>query len=327
MLWPESARVPAKRLLITRGLRGFADGVVSVALAGYLSELGYSPTQIGAIVTSTLLGSAALSLVTGLAGGGLDQRRLLLGASLLMAATGLGFAGVTAFWPLLVVAFVGTLNPSAGDVSVFLPIEQALLAGSVGARDRTQLFALYNLSGAFAGAIGALATGVPGWLALRAGSSLQLAYRATFITYSLVAVIAAVIYLGFPAAVRGELSPVAAAARPLAKSRKIVLQLAALFSLDSFGGGFVVQSLLALWLFRRFELSIEATGRVFFFTGLLAAGSQLVSSRLAARIGHIRTMVFTHLPANLCLMAAAFMPNAALAIGLLLCRMALAQMD
>jgi MFS family permease len=327
MLWPASAHAPAKRLLITRALRGFADGVVSVALAGYLSELGYAPTQIGAIVTSTLLGSAALSLVTGLVGSRFDQRRLLLGASLLMAATGLGFAGVTQFWPLLVVAFVGTLNPSAGDVSVFLPIEQALLAGSVTARERTQLFALYNLSGAFAGALGALATGVPAWLALRAGMSLQLAYRATFITYSLVAVIAAVIYLGFPAAIRGELSSIASSTRPLAKSRKIVLQLAGLFSLDSFGGGFVVQSLLALWLFRRFDLSIEATGRVFFFTGLLAAGSQLVSSRLAARIGHIRTMVFTHLPANLCLMAAAFMPNATLAIGLLLCRMALAQMD
>jgi MFS family permease len=314
-------------LLITRALRGFADGVVSVALAGYLSELGYTPTQIGAVVTSTLLGSAALSLLTGLFGGRFDQRRLLLGATLLMAATGLGFAGVTTFWPLLVVAFVGTLNPSAGDVSLFLPIEQALLASSISARDRTQLFALYNLSGAFAGALGALATGLPAWLALRAGLSLQVAYRATFILYSVVAVVAALIYLGFPAAIPRERETVAASARPLATSRKIVLQLAALFSLDSFGGGFVVQSLLALWLFRRFELSIAATGRVFFFTGLLAAGSQLLSSRLAARIGHIRTMVFTHLPANLCLMAAAFMPNATLAISLLLCRMALAQMD
>jgi predicted MFS family arabinose efflux permease len=157
--------------------------------------------------------------------------------------------------------------------------------------------------------------------------SLQVAYRATFILYSVVAVVAALIYLGFPAAIPRERETAAASARPLATSRKIVLQLAALFSLDSFGGGFVVQSLLALWLFRRFELSIAATGRVFFFTGLLAAGSQLLSSRLAARIGHIRTMVFTHLPANLCLMAAAFMPNATLAISLLLCRMALAQMD
>jgi MFS family permease len=327
MIWPDSAHAPAKRLLITRALRGFADGVVSVALAGYLSELGYTPTQIGALVTSTLLGSAALSLVVGLLGGRFDQRRLLLGASLLMAATGLGFAGVTAFWPLLLVAFVGTLNPSAGDVSVFLPVEQALLAGYINARDRTQLFALYNLSGTFAGALGALATGVPAWLTLRAGLSLQVAYRATFVTYSLVAVIAALVYVGLPAAVRGEPSSASPLTRPLAKSRAIVLRLAALFSLDSFGGGFVVQSLLALWLFRRFGLSVEATGRVFFATGLLAAGSQLLSSRLAARIGHIRTMVFTHLPANLCLMLAAFMPTAELAIGLLLLRMALAQMD
>jgi predicted MFS family arabinose efflux permease len=125
---------------------------------------------------------------------------------------------------------------------------------------------------------------------------------------------------------RGELGT-AAPTRGLPKSRGIVLKLAALFSLDSLGGGFVVNSLLALWLFRRFELSIEATGRVLFFTGILAAGSQLLSSRLAARIGHIRTMVFTHLPANLCLIAAGFMPNVTLAVGFLLCRMALAQMD
>lgn len=318
--------LPARRLLVTRALRGFADGVVSVALAGYLSELGYSPSQIGAVVTSTLLGSAALSLVAGFVGDRFDQRRLLLGASLLMAATGLGFAGVTAFWPLLVVAFVGTLNPSAGDVSAFLPIEQALLASLTNARDRTHVFALYNLGGAFAGALGALATGVPAWLALRAGLSLQLAYRATFLTYSLVAVAAAAIYVGLPAVQRAA-APAPASARPLAKSRGTVLRLAALFSLDSFGGGFVVQSLLALWLFRRFGLSIEETGRVFFATGVLAAGSQLVSSRLARRIGHIRTMVYTHLPANLCLIAAAFMPSAELAIGLLLARMALAQMD
>ncbi len=327
MFWPASAHPSARRLLITRAFRGFADGVVSVALAGYLSELGYSPTQIGAIVTATLLGSAVLSLFTGLVGDRIDPKRILLGASLLMAATGLGFAGVTAFWPLLVVAFVGTLNPSAGDVSVFLPTEQALLAGFSDARDRTQLFALYNLSGAFAGALGALATGVPAWLALRSGLSLQFAYRATFVGYSLVAILAASIYLGLPTAHRGPGTSTRSKAAPLARSRATVLKLAALFSLDSFGGGFVVQSLLALWLFRRFGLSLEATGGVFFGMGLLAAGSQLVSSRLAARIGHVNTMVFTHLPANVFLILAAFMPTAELAITCLLARMALAQMD
>jgi MFS family permease len=325
MFWPPTARPAARRLLLTRGLRGFADGAVSVVLASYLSGLGFSAIEIGAIVTSTLLGSALLTLLTGLIGDRYDPRRLLLAATLLMAATGLGFAGVSDFWPLLIVAFVGTLNPSAGDVSVFLPTEQALLSGLVGARDRMQLFALYNLSGALAGALGALCAAVPVWIARSAQASLLSAQRATFVGYGLVGVLIALLYLGLPPAAASGGTP--RLGGPLAQSRATVLKLAALFSLDSFGGGFVVQSLLALWLYRRFGLSIEATGSVFFGMGLLAAGSQLVSVRLAARIGHIRTMVFTHLPANIFLMLAAFMPSAAWAIGLLLARMALAQMD
>jgi MFS family permease len=321
-IWPASATADARRLLVTRALRGFADGVVSVMLASYLSLLGFRAIEIGALITATLLGSATLTLLVGWAGDRIEPRRLLLGATLLMAATGLGFAGVTAFWPLLVIAFVGTLNPSAGDVSVFLPTEQAILAGTVKAPDRTLAFALYNLSGTFAGALGALAAGAPVWLAHRAHWDLRAADRAAFVGYAVVALIAAVVYR--------RLSPSRAlkqTARPLATSRRVVFRLAALFSLDSLGGGFVVQSLLALWLFRRFGLSVQVTGTVFFATGLLAAGSQIVSACLAARIGHINTMVFTHLPANIFLILAAFMPTPGLAILFLLLRMALSQMD
>lgn len=320
--WPRNASPHAARLVVTRGLRGFADGVVSVALASYLTGLGFTPVEVGAIATATLLGSAALTLVCGLFGDRFDQRRVLLGAALLMAVTGFGFAASTSFWPMIAVAFVGTLNPSAGDVSVFLPTEQSLLAGFVDARDRTHVFAVYNLAGAFAGALGALATPIPTWIAAHAHVAERVGYQFTFAGYAVVAVVAAVVYLGLP-----QITVDRAPGRPLQKSRRTVLKLAALFSLDSFGGGFVVQSLLALWLFRRFGLSIEATGGVFFGMGVLAACSQLVSSRLAARIGHVRTMVFTHLPANVFLMLAAFMPTAPLAIGCLLARMALAQMD
>jgi predicted MFS family arabinose efflux permease len=325
MIWPATATDDARVLVLTRALRGLADGVVSVLLASYLSLLGFSPVQIGALITATLLGSAALTLGVGLFTSGLSRKRLLLGACLLMAATGLGFAGVTAFWPLLLVAFVGTLNPSAGDVSVFLPTEQAVLAGATAATDSTRLFALYNLAGTLGGALGALAAGFPVLAARHQGWDLQVAQRMTFLGYAGVALLCAALYRRLsPAA---ELPPAARPARPLASSRKIVLQLAALFSLDSLGGGFVVQSLLALWLFRRFGLSVEAAGTIFFFTGLLAAFSQLVSARLAARIGLINTMVFTHLPANLFLVAAAFMPSAPWAIAFLLLRMSLAQMD
>ena len=155
------------RVIVARSLRGFADGFVSVFLAIYLIALGFSPLQVGAIVTGTLLGSAALTLVVGLVAHRRELRVLLLAACALMIATGLGFMAATTFWVLMAVAVLGTLNPSAGDVSVFLPTEQAFLAGHVDDLDRPQLYALYNLGGAFAAAFGALVSGVPEWIAAR----------------------------------------------------------------------------------------------------------------------------------------------------------------
>jgi MFS family permease len=322
---PESATADAQRMLLARMLRGFADGCVSVLLVSYLAALGFSPLRIGAIVTSTLLGSAALTLVVGLYGHRWRRRQVLLGASLLMFATGLGFLGVTAFWPLMVVAFAGTLNPSAGDVSVFLPTEQAMLPDTVTARERTSLFARFALAASFAGALGALASGIPVLLAHREGWQLAGAERSGFVLYAAVAVAAAVLYGGLSEGV--ELNQQRAVRAPLAQSRRIVIHLSALFCLDSFGGGLTVQSLLILWLFRRFDLSIQTTGAIFFVAGLFSATSQLAAPGLAARIGLIRTMVYTHLPSNLLLILTALMPTAPLAIAtLLLCRL-LSQMD
>jgi MFS family permease len=324
-LLPRTCTRDAELLLVTRGLRGFADGCVSVLLASYLSALGYSPLQIGAIITGTLLGSAVLTLVAGLLGHRLSRRRVLVAASILMLLTGLGFTTVTVFWPLLIVAVVGTLNPSSGDVSVFLPTEQALLPDTVAAGERTALFARYTLAGAFGGSLGALVSGLPVVLAHREGWSLVAAQRSGFVLYGAVAVVVALLY--------SRLSPAVEAGRnegpraALASSRRIVLRLAALFSLDSWSGGLVVQSLLVLWLFRRFDLSVEAAGAIFFVAGLLAAVSQLASSWLASRIGLINTMVFTHLPSSVFLILAALMPVASLAVAFLLLRMALSQMD
>src|SRR5215831_14074673 len=166
---------------MTRAIRGLADGVVSVALAAYLTELGLGPFQVGAVVTGTLLGSAAVTLAVGLLGYRLSRRRILLGATALMAATGLGFAGLTAFWPLMVVAVAGTLNPSSGDVSLFLPTEQAALAHTVSGPARTMTFAWYNLAGSLAGAVGALASGVPAVVAGRAGVPLLRAQQGVFV--------------------------------------------------------------------------------------------------------------------------------------------------
>jgi MFS family permease len=323
-LLPPSANADARRLVAARALRGFADGFVSVLLAGYLTAIGYSPFQVGAIVTGTLLGSAAVTLAVGLASHRLNHRRVLLAASLLMLATGIGFAGVTAFWPLLVIAVVGTLNPSAGDVSLFLPTEQALLAETGDGRDRTALFAWYNLAGAFAGALGALGSAIPVTLAMRNHWNAVSAQRAGFVLYAAIAVLAALLYASLTP---GTAPAAAAPSAPLLQSRRVVLRLAALFSLDSFGGGFVVQSLLVLWLYRRFALSVETAGAVFFAAGLLGAISQLGSAWLAARIGHVRTMVYTHLPSNVLLVLTALMPTAPLAIAMLLLRTSISQMD
>src|SRR5438132_687542 len=248
-LLPESATADARRLLVTRAARGFADGIVSVLLASWLRQLGFTPFQIGAIVTATLLGSALVTLGVGLLGHRLRRRAVLLGAAGLMVATGLGFAGVTSFWPLLAIAFVGTVNPSAGDVTLFLPTEQAVLAETSDARDRTGLFAWYNLTGTFAGAAGALAAGFPDAAAHWFHVDVAQAERAGFLLYSVFGLVAAAAYARLSPAVEHDTS---APARPLSRSRGIVLKLSALFSLDSFGGGFVVQSLLVLWLFRRF---------------------------------------------------------------------------
>jgi MFS family permease len=249
---------------------------------------------------------------------------VLLSACGLMIATGFAFAQVTAFWPLLVVAFVGTINPSSGDVTLFLPTEQAVLAESSNPKDRVGLFAWYNVAGTIAGAVGALAAGLPGLAAQRLGVPLLSAERGVFFAYSAVGLVTAALYAGLSRAVEhGGSGP----GRPLSKSRRVVLELSALFSLDSFGGGFVVQSLLALYLFRRFALSLETAGAFFFVAGTLAAFSQIVSGRLAARIGHVRTMVYTHLPSNVFLFLAGLMPTAPLAIFFLLLRMALSSMD
>jgi MFS family permease len=312
-------------LLATRALRGFADGAVSLLLPSYLGGLGFSSFEIGAIVFGTLLGSAALTLLIGLLGDRLSRRSVLLGAAVLMFTTGLGFASIKSFWPLFFIAVIGTLNPSAGDVSLFLAVEQAALAETVVSRDLTAMFSRYNVAGALAGALGALASGLPPGFATHFGLSTLLAQRCGFFVYAGIAAIAAIVYRSLSSAAETNIERVPTP--PLAKSHQTVLKLAAVFSIDSLGGGFVVQSLLALWLFRRFNLSVEIAGSFFFVVGLLGAISQLASSWLAARIGRINTMVYTHVPSSALLILAPLMPGVNSTLICLLARYSISSMD
>jgi len=317
-----------RRVVAGRAIRGFADGFVSVLLAQYLTNLGFTPTQVGAVVTATLLGSAALTLGFGLMGHRAALRTLLVTAAVIMVATGIGFASTTWLWALLVLGFVGTLNPSAGDVSVFLPTEQALVAAQTDAPRRPHTFARYNLGAVLAGAVGALVSGLPARVARNQGWDVAVTQRWSFLLYATAGLVILGLYVGLRD--RRDPAPDLPHARPsraLATSRRTVLELSALFSLDSAGGGFVVTSLLVLWLHLRFDLSAGTTAIVFFAASLLAGCSQLLAPRLAARLGLVRTMVFTHLPASVFLVLAAFAPNGAVAVALLLCRALLSQID
>ncbi len=305
------------RLIAARGLRGFGDGLIAVSLSAYLSnQLGYSATRIGVVVTGMLLGSAVLTLATGTVASGISRRTLLRGGALVAITTGLVFATTTSFVLLLIAGVLGTINPTSGDVSVFQPIEQALLPDTTSTERRSSVFARYTFTGSFAAAAGALSVGLPsrfGWSA-----------RSVFFVYSCVAALGFVVYVSLSPKVEGSslVNPTA-----LRESKRIVYRLAALFSLDAFGGGFVPQSILALWLFRRFDFSLARAGIVFAGMGVLSAASGFAATRIEKRLGPIRTMSLTHMPAQVLLVAAALMPNGTAAVICLLGRSLLASMD
>ena len=321
---PPGVLPDARLLLWARGLRAFGDGYVSLLLPYYLALLGFGALEIGAIVTATLLGSGATTLTIGYIAHRYRQRHLLEIAALLMLATGIAFVSTSDFWPLLIIAAVGTINPSSGDLSVFGPLEHAMLTRTVDSEHRTALFARYTLTGALIGALGAQAAALPAlagdWLAI----DLKPAIQMMFVAYGVLGLVCFMLYRRLSPRVEPHKS---APNIPLGKSRRVVYTLAAVFSLDAFAGGFAVQSLLALWLFERFHLSVAAAATIFLWTGILSAFSQLAAARLARRFGLINTMVFTHLPSNLFLILVPLMPTLPLALLFLMLRSALSQMD
>ena len=308
----------------TKGLRSFGDGMMSVALAQYAVAIGFSGFEAGLVATSALVGTSLTTWLVGQYVERIGRRRLLIWAAFLAIATGLAYAASSSLAILLGVAFIGTVNPTSGDVSSFLPIEQAILAQESAARNRVAMFARFSVVGSLAAALGALASGSTVLLAHLPGVGTLGAIRLLFVLYSVLGV--ATLWLTVKLTPAAELVK---SERPtgLGPSRRKVYTLSALFATDAFAGALVVQSIIALYLLRKFELDPATTGAVFFGTGVLGAVSFMVSSRLSMRFGLVNTMVFTHLPSNAFLVGVAFAPNAATAIAFLMARSMLSQMD
>jgi MFS family permease len=319
-------------LFSTRALRLFAYGLTSVVLALHLAAAGLSQLQIGLLLSLTLWGDTAISLfLTARADRAGRRRTLLVGAGLMIGAA-VAFATTTSFWLLLLAATVGVLSPSGNEVGPFLAVEQAALSHELPAHRRTAVFAWYQLAGSLATAVGALAGGGLVQALQRAGLAPLSSYRAVSLGYGLCGAGLALLFLGLSPAVEvAERPPRAATARAaflgLHRSRRVVLELSALFSLDAFAGGFVVQSLVAWWLHARFGASPVALGAVFFGANVLAGFSALSAAAIARRIGLVNTMVATHLPSNVLLALVPLMPTLPLAAALLLLRFSISQMD
>jgi len=323
----------ARLLFATRFIRLFAYGALSVVLVLYLVGLGLSESDTGLLLTATLLGDTLVSLYLTTQADRLGRRRMLIAGAALMVAAGIAFAFTRQMWLLVVAGTIGVVSPSGQEVGPFLSIEQAALAQVVPGRARTDVFAWYTLAGAVATALGALAAGYA-TSALQASWAPVDSYRVVVVAYALIGVALAAIFSAASPAVEAGVSSTPAGDRPIVarlsgihRSRRVVLKLAALFSLDSFGGGFVVQSFAAYWFYLRFGVDPRTLGTLFFAANVFAGLSALVASRLAHRIGLVNTMVVTHLPSNVLLMLIPLMPTLRLASLMLLLRFSISQMD
>ncbi len=322
--------MPNIRLLFsTRIIRLFAYGFLSVALALYLAQVGLTEPEIGLLLTLTLVGDVPVTLWITTSADRIGRRRMLLLGAGLMVLAGLVFALTRNFVLLVVTAVIGVISPSGNEIGPFLSIEQAGLTQLIAGRERTKVFAWYNLVGSFATALGALASG--GLVQVLHGGGLPLleSYRVVMIGYALLGLVLLVLFSFLSPAVETA-APDTAGIRSrlgLHRSQGVVVKLASFFALDAFAGGFVVQSIMAFWFKTKFGVEPAVLGSIFFGANILAGISALLAARIAARIGLIRTMVFTHIPSNVLLILVPLMPTLPLAILMLLLRFSISQMD
>jgi len=315
-------------LFVTRIARMFAYGFLSVVLALYLAELGFDPAQIGLLFTLALAGDAAISLwLTTSADRFGRQRTLIVGAALMLFA-GIAFALTQNFFILAIAAIIGVISPSGNEIGPFLSVEQAALTQILSDKDRTRIFAWYNLVGSFATALGALCGGSLVQALQGTGTPALESYRTIVIAYAVMGAALALLFTRLSGAIQAPFTEAKPQSRfGLHRSQGVVLKLSALFALDAFAGGFVIQSLMAYWFHLRFGVDPGMLGAIFFGANIFAGISSLAAARIAAKFGLINTMVFTHIPSNILLILVPLMPNLPLAIALLLARFSISQMD
>ena len=316
-------------LFATRAVRMFGYGLASVVLVLYLAALGLPNPAIGLLLTLTLLGDAAISLWLTTHADRVGRRRVLFAGALLMCLAGVGFASTSALPVMILAATIGVISPSGNEVGPFLAVEQAALSQTIADRARTRVFAWFNLTGSFATATGALVGGGVAGALIASGRAPVDAYRVVIVIYACLGLLLAALFWRVSPRVEVAEPPDASIARRLGlhRSRGVIARLSAIFALDAFGGGLVVQSLVAYWFHLRFGADVALLGAVFFVANLLAGISALAATRIADRIGLVRTMVFTHLPSNILLALVPLMPTLPLAVVVLLARFSISQMD
>lgn len=320
-----------KLLFLTRFVRMFAYGMLSVILVFYLTGVGLSESQTGLLLSLTLAGDTAISLLLTTQADRIGRRKMLITGSLLMAGAGLAFAFTHNFLMLVVAGTIGVISPSGNEVGPFLSIEQAALSQVIPSRSRTTAFAWYSLTGALATALGSLFGGLVTASLQKSEFAPVSSQRAIVVLYAAMGLILAVVFGRLSNGSEADVTRTKLEGRSqllgVGDSRAVVLRLGSLFAIDAFGGGFVVQSFAAYWFYLRFGVEPAKLGAIFFGANVFAGLSALMASRLAGRIGLVRTMVFTHLPSNVLLILVPLMPNLRLAIITLLIRFSISQMD
>ena len=321
-------------LFVTRFARLFAYGSLSVILVFYLVGLGLTEAQCGLVLSLTLAGDVVVSLLLTTQADRIGRRRMLVIGAILMAAAGVAFASTRNLFFLIIAGTIGVISPSGNEVGPFLSIEQAALSHIVPSPTRTEVFAWYTLAGSLATALGALCAGFATQALQHTSMTTVESYRTVVLLYAALGILLAFLFTRLSTMVEvdafssGSFSKAAIGNLiGISRSRNVVLKLSSLFALDSFAGGFVVQSFAAYWFYLRFGVEPAMLGAIFFWANVFAGISALIASRLAARIGLVRTMVFTHLPSNILLILVPLMPNLSLAVLVLLLRFSISQMD